>query len=50
MFLYTVIEAIIAVIAGILIAICTKKADTIVQFTYCSVCIISIPREMLPAI
>ena len=26
-FLYTVIEAIIAVIAGILIAICTKKAE-----------------------
>jgi hypothetical protein len=29
MFLYTVIEAIIAVIAGILIAICTKKADRV---------------------
>ena len=27
MFLYTVIEAIVAVIAGILIALCTKKAD-----------------------
>ena len=27
MFLYTVIEAVIAVIAGILIAVCTKKAD-----------------------
>lgn len=27
MFLYTVIEAVIAVIAGILIAACTKKAD-----------------------
>ena len=27
MFLYTVIEALIAVIAGILIAVCTKKAD-----------------------
>lgn len=27
MFLYTVIEAIIAVIAGILIAICTKKTE-----------------------
>ena len=27
MFLYTTIEAIVAVIAGILIAVCTKKAD-----------------------
>ena len=27
MFLYTVIEAVIAVIAGILIAVCTKKSD-----------------------
>ena len=27
MFLYTVIEAVAAVIAGILIAVCTKKAD-----------------------
>ena len=27
MFLYTVIEAVVAVIAGILIAVCTKKAD-----------------------
>jgi cytochrome bd-type quinol oxidase subunit 2 len=27
LFLYTVIEAVIAVIAGILIAVCTKKAD-----------------------
>ena len=27
MYLYTIIEAIIAVIAGILLAICTKKAD-----------------------
>ena len=27
MFLYTVIEAVIAVIAGILIAVCTKRAD-----------------------
>ena len=27
MYLYTVIEAVIAVIAGILIAVCTKKAD-----------------------
>ena len=29
MFLYTVIEAIVAVIAGILIAVCTKKAEGI---------------------
>lgn len=29
MFLYTVTEAIIAVIAGILITICTKKADRV---------------------
>ena len=27
MYLYTVIEAIVAVVAGLLIAICTKKAD-----------------------
>ena len=27
MFLYTTIEAIVAVVAGILIAVCTKKAD-----------------------
>ena len=27
MFLYTAIEAIVAVVAGILIAVCTKKAD-----------------------
>ena len=27
MFLYTVTEAVIAVIAGILIAVCTKRAD-----------------------
>lgn len=27
MFLYTTIEAIVAIIAGILIAVCTKKAD-----------------------
>jgi hypothetical protein len=27
MFLYTVTEAVIAVIAGILIAVCSKKAD-----------------------
>ena len=30
MFLYTVIEAIVAVVAGILIALCTKKADNVV--------------------
>ncbi len=30
MFLYTTIEAIVAVIAGILIAACTKKADGVV--------------------
>ena len=30
MFLYTTIEAIVAVIAGILIAVCTKKADGVV--------------------
>ena len=30
MFLYTVIEAIAAVIVGILIAVCTKKADGVV--------------------
>ena len=30
LFLYTVIEALIAVIAGILIAVCTKKADGVV--------------------
>ena len=29
MFLYTVIEAVVAVIAGILIAVCTKKAEGI---------------------
>ena len=27
MFLYTIIEAVIAVVAGILLAVCTKKAD-----------------------
>lgn len=27
MFLYTTVEAIVAIIAGILIAVCTKKAD-----------------------
>ena len=30
MFLYTTIEAIVAVIAGILIAVCTKKADGVI--------------------
>ena len=30
MFLYTTIEAIVAVVAGILIAACTKKADGVV--------------------
>ena len=30
MFLYTIIEAIIAVIAGILIAVCTKKDDGVI--------------------
>ena len=30
MFLYTTIEAIVAVIVGILIAVCTKKADGVV--------------------
>ena len=30
MFLYTVIEAIIGVVAGILLAVCTKKADGVV--------------------
>ena len=30
MFLYTTIEAIVAIIAGILIAVCTKKADGVV--------------------
>ena len=30
MFLYTTIEAVVAVIAGILIAVCTKKADGVV--------------------
>ena len=30
MFLYTTIEAVIAVIAGILIAVCTKKTDGVV--------------------
>lgn len=30
MYLYTVIEAIVAVVAGILIALCTKKADGVV--------------------
>ena len=30
MFLYTSIEAIVAVVAGILIAVCTKKADGVV--------------------
>ena len=29
MFLYTSIEAIVAVVAGILIAVCTKKADDV---------------------
>ena len=29
MFLYTTIEAIVAVVAGILIAVCTKKADDV---------------------
>ena len=30
MFLYTIIEAVVAVIAGILLAVCTKKADGVV--------------------
>jgi hypothetical protein len=30
MFFYTTIEAIVAVVAGILIAVCTKKADGVV--------------------
>ena len=30
MFLYTTIEAIVAIVAGILIAVCTKKADGVV--------------------
>ena len=30
MFLYTVIEAIVGVVAGILLAVCTKKADGVV--------------------
>ena len=30
MFLYTVIEAIVAVVAGIALAVCTKKADGVV--------------------
>ena len=30
LYLYTIIEAVIAVIAGILIAVCTKKADGVV--------------------
>jgi hypothetical protein len=30
MFLYTTIEAIVAVVAGILIAVCTKKADGVI--------------------
>ena len=30
MFLYTTMEAIVAVVAGILIAVCTKKADGVV--------------------
>ena len=30
LYLYTIIEAIVAVIAGILIAVCTKKADGVV--------------------
>ena len=30
MFLYTTIEAIVAVVAGILIAVCTKRADGVV--------------------
>ena len=30
MFLYTVIEAIVAVVAGIVLAVCTKKADGVV--------------------
>ena len=30
MFLYTVIEAIVAVVAGLIIAVCTKKADGVV--------------------
>ena len=29
MFLYTTIEAIVAIIAGILIAVCTKKTDDV---------------------
>ena len=30
MFLYTAIEAIVGVVAGILIAVCTKKADGVI--------------------
>ena len=30
MFLYTVLEAILAVVAGILLAVCTKKAENII--------------------
>ena len=30
MFLYTVIEAIVGVVAGILLAVCTKKVDGVV--------------------
>lgn len=30
MFLYTVIEAVVGIIAGILIAVCTKKADGVI--------------------
>ena len=33
MFLYTTIEAIVAVVAGILIAVCTKKADGVTYGT-----------------
>ena len=29
MFLYTVLEAVVAIIAGIIIAVCTKKADNV---------------------
>ena len=34
MFLYTTIEAIVGVVAGILIAVCTKKADGVTYRTY----------------
>ena len=30
MYLYTVVEAVIAVIAGLVIAVCTKKADVVI--------------------